>query len=86
LQFTTPVKDDICKLADIKRQISEKKMIQLIQYTAKMSLCCKIISFFRQTPTNFPFFQTQTTTVKNTHSSKTAQPIDTKFSALYSDN
>jgi len=44
-QFTTPFKDDIRQLADLKQQISQK-MILLVQHIALMSLCCEVISSF----------------------------------------
>jgi len=43
-QVTMLFKDDACKLAQIKQQISQK-MILLLQHIAKMSLCCEVISF-----------------------------------------
>ena len=44
-QFTTPFKDDIRQLADLKQQISQK-MILLVKHIALMSLCCEVISSF----------------------------------------
>jgi len=44
-QFTTPFKDDIRQLADLKQPISQK-MILLMQHIALMSLCCEVISSF----------------------------------------
>jgi len=40
-QFTTPFKDDIRQLADLKQKISKKDDIKL-QHIAKMSLCREV--------------------------------------------